>query len=92
MIAYSWGHVHSRLPMELYEIVIDLVPDEGYTVHTMRTLAMCALVCRSWNPLAQQHLDSNFGCKNAILSYNNDAMPKPFLIRYVASLHVSITI
>ena len=62
-------------------MVIDMVPDEGYTTHTTEALAMCALVCRAWSPLAQQHLDSNFGCQNAILSYNRDAMPKPFFLR-----------
>ena len=81
-----WGHLTSHLPLELCEMIIDWIPAGGYISYTLRSLAVCALVCRAWNLAAQQHLDTNFGCKNAILSYNRDAMAKPFLLRYVIVL------
>lgn len=81
-----WGHIGAHLPIELCEMVIDWVAEEGLDRPALQALVACARVCRAWTSRARFHVHRSFTCRDASLyicleDEGKAEDCKPFLLR-----------
>ncbi|KAJ7750422.1 hypothetical protein DFH07DRAFT_827686 [Mycena maculata] len=68
-ISYS-VHPLCTMPQEIIDMVIDNVADSpSHSFKDKRTLAACALVCRSWLPRTRHHLFDDITLNRSIASF-----------------------
>ncbi|KAK7683225.1 hypothetical protein QCA50_013487 [Cerrena zonata] len=85
----------SRLPTEIYEIIIDHVAVTVSGHYNRSDLARCARVCWAWVPRAQMHLFSSIvlllpPVKQPIASFQRAVRQKRFLLQYIKAMTCSV--
>ena len=79
-----------RLPLEVYEIIIDIVAEDSST-HRLCNLLACALTCRAWLPRSQLHLvmaQRTISGPKSLSSYVHTLHTHPELAERVSSVEI----